>query len=1125
MSPTLAMSYSEHDYDPNHPPRNEYHSSTAAPPYGADTISPPALHHFETTPGGSSSALSCCSDLDEDPFLGAELGDSHGQPSSFDDNFDFKPIYVAPNISNGTQSAQDAIESPYPLTPDPTVSIHAASPHSELRAATRHHHTHPPPSISPQELQKPWKPEKIIERPTQLTPSQSSSARTSEDGLAPARMNMPATSPKLVISVWDHEKAVATETVESHFKDDESITTAGGVQSAGDLIASNATRDAEGMWQRDPSTGHGGIDPRHRDSEETEKNIQELAKARERDQRKDEVGQWLSANLDETSAPREEQDSRAIEEENRNSQDQVPMGQGTENWFIPGQTYFSGVGGQMTQEDEDILAADRNWGDAPIIHRILDGRKPGQTQPVSSAAAMARFERLCRDNDSILSRQATWGTRRRSFHSTASVDMEGVLSGNLFKKLSLTKTPEKTSKATEILRDIRGFVRRPSISGLRKRRSSNASNVSDDGREEQPPPLVKHDSTGSPHLAPPDRTSSWGKNKTPSINTAIMSMGTGAAAVGTHHARKASVGATSPRGFLSSLQVDNPLKRARSRSEVPRPTSASNLDTSPGLADLWKANGGVPVTSVRQTAPPQQDLDDEDEDDEDADDPSLEGEANQIDTVTPNLTGFQQHVLALNPYMQGRFEYLVDRIAHQQVVRYKSLLILKVKHLSMGANCANGGLCMTHGGQAKLLEPKTGAKATDALAMHFQDDEGENAPVEGQFNQDSFPKGIPMPPAQQLPAEFECRLCFTQKKFNKPSDWTKHVHEDVMPFTCTWDKCRDAKSFKRKADWVRHENEGHRHLDSWRCNVDDCSHTCYRRDNFLQHLVREHKFAEPKLKTKTAIKKAFGTDPTWQKVEECHISSQNRPQDEPCRFCGKTFPTWKKLTVHLAKHMEHIALPVLRLVAARAEEISADTIISPVQDPPVRTYPVVNPNDPFPPVNHHHDMSQMLANSSFQDTGYQMYPNVPPGHQHNQQHHFYNAQYNAMAQRYQQPTLGLDSTMSQGFNGQIQTMPATSAPYGPTTQYMTASNNGHGFDSGMEPFPDLSNDLSDGLGLQDENQMGSSLGFNHMMDPSTASASPYSGHSSQSPFVRSPHMGADNYNNNHWNNQHMHQFQ
>jgi hypothetical protein len=237
------------------------------------------------------------------------------------------------------------------------------------------------------------------------------------------------------------------------------------------------------------------------------------------------------------------------------------------------------------------------------------------------------------------------------------------------------------------------------------------------------------------------------------------------------------------------------------------------------------------------------------------------------------------------------------------------------------------------GGNATLFDTKGKPRELERnaagglqLVTDFSDDSN---PGEGALTTETFPKGVPMPPTRNLPAEFECQLCFKSKKFQKPSDWTKHVHEDVQPFTCTYDKCKEPKSFKRKADWVRHENERHRHLEWWICQIDDCRHPCYRKDNFLQHLVREHKLPEPKQKTKAAIKKARLTEPAWMMLEQCHHETQNKPQDEPCKFCGKAFTTWKKLTVHLAKHMEHISLPVLKLVELK--DVHADTIISPVE--------------------------------------------------------------------------------------------------------------------------------------------------------------------------------------------------
>lgn len=146
-----------------------------------------------------------------------------------------------------------------------------------------------------------------------------------------------------------------------------------------------------------------------------------------------------------------------------------------------------------------------------------------------------------------------------------------------------------------------------------------------------------------------------------------------------------------------------------------------------------------------------------------------------------------------------------------------------------------------------------------------------------------------MPPTHKFPAEFECQLCFKAKRYQKPSDWTKHVHEDVQLFTCTHDKCKEPKSFKRKAAWVLHENERHRHLEWWICQVEDCSHPCYRKDMFLQHLIREHNFPEPKQKTKAAIKKALLTEPAWIMIEKCQHETMNRPQDDLANSVGSSF--------------------------------------------------------------------------------------------------------------------------------------------------------------------------------------------------------------------------------------------
>jgi hypothetical protein len=332
--------------------------------------------------------------------------------------------------------------------------------------------------------------------------------------------------------------------------------------------------------------------------------------------------------------------------------------------------------------------------------------------------------------------------------------------------------------------------------------------------------------------------------------------------------------------------------------------------------------------------------------------------------------------------------------------------------------------------------------------------------------------------------------------------------------------------FKRKADWVRHENEGHRHLEWWTCNVDDCTHTCYRRDNFLQHLVREHKYAEPKIKTKAAIKRAGDNDPTWQKVESCHVLTSQTSHDEPCRFCGKTFPSWKKLTVHLAKHMEQISLPVLRLVARKAVE--ADTIISPIQDPPPRTFPAVPafqhqqgnikmehiPYNHSPHAGHPSTMGRPvqhpLAYPNAQQHGfYPVVPNQIPTAQMAQPQHFQQAFYNSHPQPYNNIGQTLDAQInlpvSHAFNNTqgYPNMPVSTGTYfPPSNPYISVAPD-------TEPFPAFV--VANPLGLQDmqDPNGGGPMPYNDMMDQSSAGGDAYTPHGSHrsSPYLHSPNQG------------------
>jgi hypothetical protein len=567
------------------------------------------------------------------------------------------------------------------------------------------------------------------------------------------------------------------------------------------------------------------------------------------------------------------------------------------------------------------------WQDPPRFA----GLSESQDQPTSSNAAIFRFDQQAAKFETA-SRAATWGTRRLS-----EAEVSSIVEGSKIRHLSLSKGRERgVSFISKLLPR-----RTPSVS-----KQKNADTAAHD-----PPSNAAHKKHGESlsSTAPVQRMTSVGKSRSP-VRTALMAI--------TGHL---TAGGRSTSAIPETASPSSPfhmLKRNRSKSELPR--SAGRGDATPDLAELMTQQGGPPMLSLAspmqdrrvsgQTRAPRTSEDDDEEEDDEEDelisDQGISMDFNvHVDNINPTLDGFMAHARQLNPTLAP---FLIERIGNEQLRRYKKLVDNKIKHTQavvVHKKCPSGKHCFELNGEATLLPPRTNAKDPEVTYAQFQitgrGDTDEDGPAfaEGVVTPALFPSGIPLPPVKQLPAEFECPLCFKVKKFQKPSDWTKHVHEDVQPFSCTFQNCTDPKSFKRKADWVRHENERHRHLEWWQCNFHECSHICYRKDNFVQHLVREHKLPEPKVRRGSGSTKSRPVDgnywrgdevdEVWRLLHECHRTTQNKPRDEICKFCGNMCNTWKKVSSHLGKHMEQIALPVLQLVQQR--EVSPDTIVSPIE--------------------------------------------------------------------------------------------------------------------------------------------------------------------------------------------------
>ncbi|RFU28770.1 hypothetical protein B7463_g7555, partial [Scytalidium lignicola] len=938
-------------------PQNSAHLSPYDRSHTISNSTSPSFN-INSTPGDSFSDYSAyepsntdLGDLD-DEFLGVNFSDESGlqdltalSNTRLDDHI-YRTLRGG-NLRESDISAQVEVEievevaeiitsSDYPLTPLHSTKATTLSPSSDLNDPSNQL------PISQQELTSRLSQSgssNVSQRPTalQLTPDHSGgSSDTSAEDVKPDNMAYPERSPQLTISQYGDE---AHPLSESRY-DNTDVDYFGRPSEpyvGGEVSHIPIARDDEGLWRSGGPSGTFGIDPdsRRAISSVEVPNFKDQERASLWEKKLSQVEDWkLTAGV----IPTPDAEPTPTPQDEEEAENDIAAVSDTasirDNKLIEGQVYYNLEDPTLSSADREMAQQPLQWGDAPMFPRMTERK----FQPETAEAAIRRFKNSA-DALSMISRQATWGTRRRSEPSLAEIEL--FTEGNFFKRLAISKEKEERPRQYSFIDHGRNGLNR--LSSLVRKSSNKHKRALSSTRESyedvQQPANVRTTSQSS--LAPPSRSTSFSRRPTPSVNTALAAMAGTVAAVGTTHARSGSVSATaaSPKSAAPLAQARSFISRHRSKSELPGLTASQDH----GLVDLLRVQGGPPVANLA-TSPAQLDinvadmLDQDDDDDDDDDEPLEEMDAKPkpgvlTEPITPTTEGFKAHVLRLNPGMDNQFKWLIARIGHQQEVRYKSLLEARVSHAKVVSthSCASAGRCVGLSGVPTLLDARGRPReVAQGLSMQSEFSEEDSGLGEGALTDDSFPPGVPIPPVRSLPAEFECPLCFKVKKFQKPSDWTKHVHEDIQPFTCTYDKCKESKSFKRKADWVRHENERHRHLEWWICEMDDCKHPCFRKDNFLQHLVREHKLPEPKDKTKAAIKRSRHTEPAWIMLERCHHETTNLPQQEPCKFCGKVFTTWKKLTVHLAKHMEQISLPVLKLVETR--EIDASTIISPVKE-------------------------------------------------------------------------------------------------------------------------------------------------------------------------------------------------
>lgn len=735
-----------------------------------------------------------------------------------------------------------------------------------------------------------------------------------------------------------------------------------------------------------------GFDPAHRVDEEV-LNFEEVQKQKDDEEKASEVRHWLQETGTNPSAG-ERRHSRALAEPNRiRSRSTGARPHAAHNPIFAAQQ-IPGPGQMIDEQSDYHYSTDSESSIAPedhphtipaaipirqAVHPVPEEEEPlpkqffrarpwqdpfvthgpdnsVRYQPETSSAAIAEFLRRAKDYDSA-SRAATWGTSRRRLSDG---DKESLNFGEMkTRHLSLSKRTRE--RGSVILHKVQEMTKEQ----LMKRSNSHVKRQHSQLHEhpelepvQSPEPIDERSSSESMHRA---RQSSFPRpTLSPSISAGLLGATNSLTAVGAG-SHGLAVESDHHEGLFRRT-----IRRVRSRSDVNK--SPKSPHGSMGFTSMIAQQGGMPVPTL--ASPSQEGLDSSPhqtpprpapQPGKAAKQPTVEAKSPvkmdlspQANHILPTLDGFKMQIVELNPRLEP---YLVDRIAHDQLKRYKRLVKNRVDHMALVAEnkCPSGNLCPATGGEAEILPSRPGGQAAANNAAQFKvapgvDSDNEDSAFDGIVTPAAFPTGIPLPPTKKLPARFECPLCFQVKSFQKPSDWTKHVHEDIQPFTCTFPNCSEPKSFKRKADWVRHENERHRHLEWWRCNISECSHKCFRKDNFVQHLVREHKRKEPKVKGRgggnakgKGKSSASGSNQEeqefWNLVDACRHEGASDARNEPCKFCNNPCASWKKLSVHVGKHMEQLAMPVLDL--ANRRNVTKDTIISPVEPLPARQIPYI----------------------------------------------------------------------------------------------------------------------------------------------------------------------------------------
>ena len=170
----------------------------------------------------------------------------------------------------------------------------------------------------------------------------------------------------------------------------------------------------------------------------------------------------------------------------------------------------------------------------------------------------------------------------------------------------------------------------------------------------------------------------------------------------------------------------------------------------------------------------------------------------------------------------------------------------------------------------------------------------------------------PKPPVQLKPGSaFDCSYCGQEIIFglqiSSDDDWTAHVYLDLEPYMCTFDDCvRADRTFGAREDWFQHELDYHRLSKTWYCQ--SCNHNFDEMEEIEIHLSEKHMKYENSSQLSLMI-------------SLCERFSEEGIQKQSCPFCGYLGAAAKTFKMHVADHMEQLALTSIQSVHGSHENV------------------------------------------------------------------------------------------------------------------------------------------------------------------------------------------------------------